>query len=126
MSDRKLIVDKGKPNSIKERIACGTLFITIATDVDGKIRFFFNTSKGGCEANLRAIAALLTKLYNEKRISNEDIISDLKDIMCKATMRWKGELKAQGKKEELALHGNSCPNVISRVLDELEIKEPKK
>lgn len=125
MTDRRLVVDKSKPNSIKEKVACGTLHISVNSDSDGKIRFFFNTSKGACDANLRAIASLLTILYNEKRNSNEDIISDLQDIVCKATMRWKGELKAQGKKDELAFHGNSCPNVISRILKELDIKEKK-
>jgi len=124
--NRKLVIDKTKPNSVKEQIACGTLFINIVCDTEGKIRFFFNVSAGGCEANLRAIAALLTKLYNDKRISHEDIINDLSDITCKATMRWKGELKAEGKKEEIGFHGNSCPNAIARVLKELEIKEDKK
>ena len=123
---RKLVIDKTKPNSRKEHIACGTLYINIVCDDNGYVRFFFNVNKGGCEANLRAVAALLTRLYNDKRISNEEIIADLEDIICKATMRWKGELKAEGKKEELGFYGNSCPSTIARVLKELEIKEDKK
>jgi len=123
---RKITIDRNKPNIIKEEIACGTLFITIGVDTEGKIRFFFNTSRGGCEANLRAIAALLTRFYNDRRFDNKKLIEDLEDIDCKATMRKKGKLAAEGKMEEIQYYGNSCPNTISRVLRELEIKEEEK
>jgi hypothetical protein len=123
---RQLFVDRSKPNGVKEKIACGTLFISVISDTDGKIRFFFNVSKGGCEANLRAIASLLTKLYNDRRIDNRSVIDDSKDIDCKNMMRWKGRLVEQGKQQDLTHYGNSCANVIARVLEILEIKEDKK
>ena len=117
--NRKLIIDSSKPNTVKEKIACGTLFVTITYDTEGKIRFWLEPSKGGCAGNLEAIARLLTLLYNDKRIDNEKVIEYMKEVVCKACMRMKGALDAKLKQEL----GNSCADAIARILKELEIKE---
>lgn len=124
--ERKLTINKSQPSTIKERIACGWLHITIGCNPDGRIRFFFTPTKGGCSANLRALASCLTKFYNYKNINYSDVIQDFLDIDCPATMRWKGKLAEQGKQEELQHYGNSCPNAIARILQKLEIIEDEK
>jgi len=123
----KLTINKDQPTIREIPIACGSLYIIIGYDTDGRIRFFFEFSHngGGCEANLTGLAKVLTLVYNDGRLNQTRFIEELLEIKCPACERWKGKLIGQGKNIEGL--PNSCPNAVAKVLENLEIvKEDKK
>jgi len=123
----KLIINKNQPTMQEIPIACGSLYIIIGYDTDGRIRFFFQVSHngGGCQANLTGLAKCLTLVFNDGRLNQTRFIEELEEITCPTCERWKGKMLGQGK----SIEGlpKSCPNAISFVLKNLEIfKEDKK
>ena len=120
----KFILDKTQPNITQVRVACGYLFIIIGYDENAKIRFFFEVSHrgGGCQANLEAIAKLLSLWYQDGRLNKTKAIEELEEIDCLNCHKWKGTLLAENK--SLPEDWNrSCANAISKVLKNVEIKE---
>ena len=117
----KLHANLKQPNTAKVKVACGTLFITVGFDLDGRLRFFFNvsTDTGGCQANLLGLAKSATLFYNDKRFNPQKLIEEWENIMCPSCQRWKGKLLGQGK----SIEGlpNSCPHAVAQYLKELEI-----
>jgi len=123
----KLIINKDQPTIKEIPVACGSLYIIIGYDTEGRIRFFFEVSHngGGCQANLTAEAKILTLVWNDGRLNQTRFVEELEEIICPACERWKGKLIGQGKNIEGL--PNSCPNAIAHILKNLEIiKEDKK
>lgn len=123
----KLTINKDQPTILEIPIACGSLYIIIGYDTEGRIRFFFQVSHngGGCQANLTGLAKCLTLVYNDGRLNQNRFMEELEEIVCSACERWKGKMLGQGKNIEGL--PKSCPNAISSALKNLEIiKEDKK
>ena len=123
----KLTINKDQPTIKEIPVACGSLYIIMGYDTDGRIRFFFEVSHngGGCQANLTGIAKCLTLVFNDGRLNQNRFTEELEEITCPACERWKGKMIGLGK----SIEGlpQSCPNAIAQVLKNLEIvKEDKK
>jgi len=123
----KLTINKDQPTMQEKPIACGSLYIIIGYDTDGRIRFFFQVSHkgGGCQANLTGLAKCLTLVFNDGRLNQARFIEELEEITCPACGRWKGKMIGQGKSVEGL--PSSCPNAIASVLKDFDIiKDDKK
>ena len=116
----KLHLDSTKPHIVEVQVACGTLFICIDYDTNGRLRIFLDVGDtgGGCSANLKGIAKLLTLYLNDGRLSKERLIEELQEVDCLNCHRWKGKLLGEGKK--LDNWSRSCCNAISKILKEIE------
>lgn len=89
-------------------VACGTLYITMNVNGDGRpIETFLNTGKGGvCRANVEAVSRL-TSLLLRSGVDRKYIVKQLKGIRCPVCMA----------QEKEAL---SCADALARVLEQYE------
>ncbi|MBN2590824.1 MAG: adenosylcobalamin-dependent ribonucleoside-diphosphate reductase [Sedimentisphaerales bacterium] len=96
--------------TIKYRIGCGTLFVTVNKDENGLCEVFANLGKaGGCpsqsEATCRAISAAL-----RSGVKPEILIEQLKSIRCLSTIA--------GRKTNKDIDVLSCPDAIATALQQ--------
>lgn len=90
-------------STIKYKIGCGSLFVTVNSDNEGICEVFTNTGKsGGCPSQSEATARLIS-LALRGGIPIEEIIEQLGGIRC---------MSCVGKK----LGVTSCPDAISKAL----------
>jgi ribonucleoside-diphosphate reductase alpha chain len=97
--------------TIDKRSACGKMFITINRDKHGNIvESFVNVGKTGiCKSNIDGINRLLS-LALRSGIKVDEIVDQLMGIVCQ------GCVKAKAKDGKI--DGNSCPDIIAKVLKE--------
>jgi ribonucleoside-diphosphate reductase alpha chain len=106
--------------TIKYRMGCGTLFVTVNKDENGLCEVFANLGKaGGCpsqsEATCRAISAAL-----RSGVKPEILIEQLKSIRCLSTIA--------GRKTNKDIDVLSCPDAIATALQQAlgYSEQPKK
>lgn len=94
--------------NVKEKVACGNLYLSLFRDTSGNLsEVFINTSKGGiCQSNINAISRLVS-LALRSGIKVESICEQLTGIKCPACTI----LRSQGKNV-----GASCPDTIGQYL----------
>lgn len=94
-----------------KRCACGTLYITVNHNEDGKIlECFVHTSKNGiCQSNINALTRMIS-VAMRSGIKIDEIIDQLQGINCPACVK----SKANGN----IIDGISCPDIISKVIRE--------
>lgn len=94
-----------------KRCACGTLYVTVNHNEDGNLlECFVHTSKNGiCQSNINALTRMIS-VAMRCGISVNEIIDQLKGINCPACIK----AKSNGNN----LDGISCPDIISRVIQE--------
>lgn len=96
--------------TIKYRIGCGTLFVTVNKDENGLCEVFANLGKaGGCpsqsEATCRAVSAAL-----RSGVKPEVLIEQLKSIRCLSTIA--------ARKTNKEIDVLSCPDAIATALQQ--------
>lgn len=96
--------------TIKYRIGCGTLFVTVNKDENGLCEVFANLGKaGGCpsqsEATCRAVSAAL-----RSGVKPEVLIEQLKSIRCLSTIA--------ARKTNKQIDVLSCPDAIAKALQQ--------
>lgn len=94
--------------NVKEKVACGNLYLGLFRDNKGNLsEMFINTSKGGiCQSNINAISRLVS-LALRSGIKVEAICDQLMGIKCPACTI----LRSQGKEI-----GMSCPDTIGQYI----------
>ena len=94
--------------NVKEKVACGNLYLSLFRDNKGNIsEIFINTSKGGiCQSNTNAISRLIS-LALRSGIKVEAICDQLTGIKCPAC----SILRSQGKNVNM-----SCPDTIGQYI----------
>jgi len=92
--------------------ACGSFYLSINRDKDGNIvESFVNTSKSGtCKSNIDGLNRMVS-LALRSGTKVEEIIDQLRGITCAACTR----VKIKGEKK---IDGLSCPDIISKALQE--------
>lgn len=92
--------------NVKEKVACGNLYLGLFRDDKGNLsEMFINTSKGGiCQSNVNAISRLVS-LALRSGIKVEAIYDQLIGIKCPAC----SILRSQGKNVNI-----SCPDTIGQ------------
>lgn len=95
--------------NIKEKVACGNLYISLFRDDENNLsEMFINTSKGGiCQSNTNAISRLVS-LALRGGIKVEEICDQLIGIKCPAC----SILRSQGQQKV----GMSCPDTIGKYI----------
>lgn len=95
-------------SNVKERVACGNLYLGLFRDNKGNLsEMFINTSKGGiCQSNINAISRLVS-LALRSGIKVETICDQLMGIKCPACTI----LRSQGKDV-----GISCPDTVGQYI----------
>lgn len=96
--------------TVKKKVACGSLYITLNRDKEGNIvETFIMTGKGGiCQSNINAVSRL-SSLALRSGVKLDVIEDQLSNIKCPAC----SILKSQGKELE-----RSCPDAIAQYLKE--------
>jgi ribonucleoside-diphosphate reductase alpha chain len=96
----------------KYTTACGSFYLTINRDDEGNIvESFVNTSKNGtCKSNIDGLNRMLS-LALRSGTKIDEIVDQLKGISCAACTR----VKTKGERK---IDGLSCPDIISRALEE--------
>jgi ribonucleoside-diphosphate reductase alpha chain len=104
----KEIIGETYGTNVKEKVACGNLYLSLFRDSKGNIcETFINTSKGGiCQSNTNAISRLIS-LALRSGIKIETISDQLIGIKCPAC----SILRSQGKNVNM-----SCPDTIGKYL----------
>jgi ribonucleoside-diphosphate reductase alpha chain len=97
--------------TVKFRMGCGTLFVTVNQDSDGLCEVFANLGKaGGCpsqsEATCRAVSAALRSGVDPKVL-----VEQLRGIRCLST--------AMARKKNGEIDVLSCPDAIARAIEEV-------
>ncbi len=94
--------------NVKEKVACGNLYLSLFRDSKGNLsEMFINTSKGGiCQSNINAISRLVS-LALRSGIKVEAIYDQLIGIKCPAC----SILRSQGKDINI-----SCPDTIGQYI----------
>ena len=94
--------------NVKERVACGNLYLSLFRDNKGNLsEMFINTSKGGiCQSNINAVSRLVS-LALRSGIKVEAICDQLTGIKCPAC----SILRSQGKNVNM-----SCPDTIGQYI----------
>lgn len=93
---------------VKEKVACGNLYLSLYRDIEGNLsEMFINTSKGGiCQSNVNAVSRLVS-LALRSGIKVESICDQLMGIKCPACTI----LRSQGESIE-----TSCPNAVGQYI----------
>ena len=104
--------------TIKVKVGCGTLFITLNLDKDKKpYEIFLNGSKlGGCEGNQSAISRLISLCF-QNNISTDTIIESLELIKCHSCTRAKAKLDD---KEDVKNFPTSCGDAVAKFLKKIK------
>jgi ribonucleoside-diphosphate reductase alpha chain len=100
--------------NVKEKVACGNLYLNLCRDESGNLsEMFINTSKGGiCQSNINAISRLVSMALRGG-IKVESICDQLMGIKCPACTI----LRSQGKDIN-----TSCPDAIgSYILEKYQL-----
>jgi ribonucleoside-diphosphate reductase alpha chain len=94
--------------NVKEKVACGNLYLNLCRDENGNLsEMFINTSKGGiCQSNINAISRLIS-MSLRSGVKVEAICDQLMGIKCPACTI----LKSQGKDIN-----SSCPDAIGQYI----------
>lgn len=94
--------------NVKEKVACGNLYLNLCRDENGYLsEIFINTSKGGiCQSNINALSRLISMALRGG-IKVEAICDQLMGIKCPACTI----LRSQGKDVN-----SSCPDAIGQYI----------
>ena len=97
--------------TVKTRIGCGTMYITVNSDVNGICEVFTSLGRnGGCPSQSEATSRLIS-LALRSGVSVEAVIDQLKGIRCMNTMRQGGIKQSDG---TVVL---SCPDAIGKTME---------
>ena len=99
--------------TVKTRIGCGTMYITVNSDDNGICEVFTSLGRnGGCPSQSEATSRLIS-LALRSGVSVEAVIDQLKGIRCMNTMRKGGVKQTDG---SVVL---SCPDAIGKVMEKV-------
>lgn len=116
--DNNVPCKRPRPNTtygetVKTRIGCGTMYITVNSDDNGICEVFTSLGRnGGCPSQSEATSRLIS-LALRSGVSVEAVIDQLKGIRCMNTMR-KGGIKQTDGTVVL-----SCPDAIGKVMEKV-------
>jgi ribonucleoside-diphosphate reductase alpha chain len=97
--------------TVKTKIGCGSIYITVNKDENGTCEVFTNLGRaGGCPSQSEATCRLIS-LALRSGVKVEDVIDQLKGIRCMNTMRQGGIKQADG---SIVL---SCPDAIGKAIE---------
>ena len=97
--------------TVKTRIGCGSIYITVNKDENGTCEVFTNLGRaGGCPSQSEATCRLIS-LALRSGVKVEDVIDQLKGIRCMNTMRQGGIKQSDG---TIVL---SCPDAIGKAIE---------
>ena len=97
--------------TVKTRIGCGSIYITVNKDENGTCEVFTNLGRaGGCPSQSEATCRLIS-LALRSGVNVEDVIDQLKGIRCMNTMRQGGIKQSDG---TVVL---SCPDAIGKAIE---------
>ncbi|MBP5595593.1 MAG: TSCPD domain-containing protein, partial [Pseudobutyrivibrio sp.] len=97
--------------TVKTRIGCGTMYITVNSDDNGICEVFTSLGRnGGCPSQSEATSRLIS-LALRSGVSVEAVIDQLKGIRCMNTMRQGGIKQPDG---SVVL---SCPDAIGKTME---------
>jgi len=97
--------------TVKTKIGCGSIYITVNKDENGTCEVFTNLGRaGGCPSQSEATCRLIS-LALRSGVKVEDVIDQLKGIRCMNTMRQGGIKQADG---TVVL---SCPDAIGKAIE---------
>ena len=99
--------------TVKTRIGCGTMYITVNSDDNGICEVFTSLGRnGGCPSQSEATSRLIS-LALRSGVSVEAVIDQLKGIRCMNTMRKGGVKQTDG---TVVL---SCPDAIGKIMEKV-------
>lgn len=97
--------------TVKTKIGCGSIYITVNKDENGTCEVFTNLGRaGGCPSQSEATCRLIS-LALRSGVNVEDVIDQLKGIRCMNTMRQGGIKQSDG---TVVL---SCPDAIGKAIE---------
>ena len=97
--------------TVKTKIGCGSIYITVNKDENGTCEVFTNLGRaGGCPSQSEATCRLIS-LALRSGVKVEDVIDQLKGIRCMNTMRQGGIKQSDG---TVVL---SCPDAIGKAIE---------
>lgn len=97
--------------TVKTKIGCGSIYITVNKDENGTCEVFTNLGRaGGCPSQSEATCRLIS-LALRSGVKVEDVIDQLKGIRCMNTMRQGGIKQSDG---SVVL---SCPDAIGKAIE---------
>lgn len=97
--------------TVKTKIGCGSIYITVNKDENGTCEVFTNLGRaGGCPSQSEATSRLIS-LALRSGVKVEDVIDQLKGIRCMNTMRQGGIKQSDG---TVVL---SCPDAIGKAIE---------
>jgi len=103
--------NKTKGETIKFRMGCGTLFVTVNKDDGGLCEVFANLGKaGGCPSQSEATARVLSVALRSG-IDPAILIEQLKGIRCLSTLA--------RRKDNKNIDVLSCPDAIARAIEDV-------
>ena len=114
--DNNVPCKRPRPNTtygetVKTRIGCGTMYITVNSDDNGICEVFTSLGRnGGCPSQSEATSRLIS-LALRSGVSVEAVIDQLKGIRCMNTMRQGGIKQIDG---TVVL---SCPDAIGKTME---------
>jgi len=111
-SNKKELAPRPRPHmtsgfTVKNKIGCGNLYVTVNADENGICEVFTNTGRaGGCPSQSEATSRLIS-LALRSNIDIDEIIEQMKGIRCLSCIR-SDNREANGGKKIL-----SCPDAIA-------------
>jgi ribonucleoside-diphosphate reductase alpha chain len=102
-----------KGATMKNRIGCGNLYVTVNSDENGICEVFTNTGRaGGCPSQSEATSRLIS-LALRSNIDISEVVEQLRGIRCLSCIS-----KRNGKGENGdGIKALSCPDAIGRVIE---------